>query len=63
MAEKWIQKAIPESHKGKFGAKAKAAGMSTSAFAHYVLAHPDKFSSTTVKEAQLALRLMAMHKR
>jgi hypothetical protein len=31
--DKWMQDAVPASHKGKFGAKAKKAGMSTMAYA------------------------------
>lgn len=51
MADKWMQSAVPESHKGKFSAKAKAAGKSTHEYAE-----EEKGASGTLgKEARLAL--------
>lgn len=63
MVKKWIQKAIPEKNKGKFKEKAKKAGMSTAEFATAVLANKDKYSTTTVREAALAKRLMGLKKK
>lgn len=57
---KWIQGAIKKP--GSFTAQAKRAGMSTSAFRDKVLANKDKFSSTTVKRANLAKTLSKMNK-
>jgi hypothetical protein len=57
--KRWIQKAIPASHKGRFAAKAKAAGETTKAFAQE---HKDS-GGTLGKEATLALTLMGMHKK
>jgi hypothetical protein len=54
--KKWIQAAIPDSHKGAFRAKAKAAGESTRAFAEEKKDAPGK----TGAQARLALTLMAM---
>lgn len=51
MADKWMADAVPKSHTGKFAAKAKAAGESTSAYAHEK-AHA---AGTLGKEARLAL--------
>ncbi len=55
---RWIQKA-KESIKrrgteGAFRRKAKAAGMSTLAFARHVLANKSRYSATTRKQAALA---------
>jgi hypothetical protein len=55
--KKWIQAAIPESHKGVFKAKAKAAGESTRAFAEEKKDAPGK----TGAQARLALTLMGLH--
>lgn len=53
MAKKklWEQKAVPKSHKGKFGEKAAKAGMSTHAYAE-----KEKHAGGTLgREANLAL--------
>lgn len=51
MARKgWIKKAVPEAHKGKFAAKAAAAGKSTAEFA----AEKSSAPGTLGKEARLA---------
>lgn len=57
---KWIQKAIKKP--GSFTAQAKRAGMSVPSFREKVLANKDKFSSTTVKRANLAKTLSKMKK-
>jgi hypothetical protein len=62
MAEKkkrWISKAVPESHKGRFRAKAEAAGMSTREFA----AKHAGDSGKTGAQARLAKTLMGMGKK
>lgn len=61
MAErkKWISKAVPDAHKGKFKAKAEAAGMSTRAYA----AKEAGASGALGKEARLAKELMGMKKK
>ena len=56
---KWIQKAIPESHKGDFKAKAEAAGETTREFAK----EHEHDSGKTGKQARLAETLMGMHKK
>lgn len=53
--EKWIQKAIK--HPGAFTKKAKAAGMSTSAFANKVLSNKEDYPAKTEKQANLAKTL------
>jgi hypothetical protein len=58
MAKKnWIKAAIPESRKGVFAAKAKAAGMSTREYAK----EKDDAPGALGKEARLAETLMGMH--
>jgi len=54
MAKKWMQKAVPESHKGRFTKKARAAGMSVSAYAAKVTKRGSKASTTTKRQANLA---------
>ncbi len=57
MAKKWIQSAIK--HPGALTAKAKAAGMSVSAY----MAHPPKgISTTTKREINLAKTLASLHR-
>ena len=58
--KKWIKSAVPESHKGIFGAKAERAGMSTHEYAE-----KEKNAGGTVgKEANLALTFEGMrHKK
>jgi len=56
-AKNWIAKAVSK-RPGALTAKAKAAGMSTMAFAH---AH-DKGNSRTSRQARLAETLVGMHK-
>ena len=53
---KWIKKAVPESHKGLFGEKAKRAGMSTAAYAEKEKDAPGKLG----KEARLAQNFESM---
>jgi|688.fasta_scaffold00447_54 hypothetical protein len=57
---KWIQSAIKKP--GSFTAQAKNAGMSVPAFRDKVLSNKEKFSSTTVKRANLAKTLAGMRK-
>jgi len=57
--EKWIQGAIK--HPGAFTKKAKAHGMSTSAFASKVLGNKEDYPAKTEKQAQLAKTLRKMH--
>ena len=57
MAKKWIHNAIK--HPGALTAKAKAAGMSVSAF----MAHPPKrISDTTKRQINLAKTLKSFHR-
>ena len=56
----WIKGAIKKP--GSFTSQAKRAGMSTSAFRDKVLSNKDKYSSTTVKRANLAKTLSKMKK-
>jgi hypothetical protein len=55
--KKWISKAVPKSHEGKFAAKAKAAGETTREYA----AEKAGSGGTLGKEARLATTLMGMH--
>lgn len=48
--KKWMQSAVPKSHKGLFGAKAKAAGYTTAEYAQKEASAP----GTLGKEARLA---------
>lgn len=57
----WIEKATANSH-GQFRAKAKAAGMSTGAYASKVKSGKAKASHVTKEQASLASTLMGMHK-
>ncbi len=57
--KKWIKGAIK--HPGAFTKKAKAHGMSTSAFAKKVLANKDDYPAKTEKQASLAKTLSKMH--
>lgn len=57
--KKWISKAVPDAHKGKFKAKAEAAGMSTRAYA----AKEAGASGALGKEARLAETLMGMKRK
>lgn len=50
-SKKWIPKDLKE---GSFTKQAKAAGMSVQEFASKVLANKDKYSTTTVRRANLA---------
>lgn len=60
MARKnWIKNAIPESHRGRFKAKAEAAGKTTREFA----AEHEHDSGTLGSEARLAENLMGMTRR
>lgn len=60
MAQKqWIAGAIE--HKGAFTAKAKKAGMSTSAYANKVTKKGSKASATTKRQANLAKTLRKFH--
>jgi hypothetical protein len=56
----WIKSAIKKP--GSFTAQAKNAGMSVPAFRDKVLSNKEKFSSTTVKRANLAKTLSGMRK-
>lgn len=58
----WIAGATAK-HSGKFKAKAKAAGMSTGAYARKVEKAGSKASTTTKREAALAETLTRMRKR
>lgn len=53
MADKWMQKAFSK-NRGKFSAKAKAAGMSTTAYANKVLRAGSHASTQTKREASAA---------
>jgi hypothetical protein len=57
----WIQGAIKKP--GAFTAQAKKAKMPVAKFASKVTNNPDKFSTTTVKRANLAKTLMKMSKK
>jgi hypothetical protein len=61
MAEKFIAGAIKRP--GAFTKKAKAAGMSTSAFAAKVTKPGSKASTTTKKQANLAKTLRSFNKK
>ena len=57
---KWIDDATKDAH-GQFAYKAKKRGMTTRQFVKRVLANSGKYDKKTVKQAQLAETLMAMH--
>lgn len=63
MAEKkkWIQDAIKRP--GAFTKKAKAAKTGVQAYAKKVSANPEKYSTRTVKQANLAKTLTKMRKK
>jgi hypothetical protein len=58
--KKWIQAA--KLKEGSFSKQAKDAGMDAQAFANKVLANPDKYSTTTIKRANLAKNFAKMSK-
>ena len=57
----WIKGAIKRP--GAFSAKAKRAGMSTSAYARKVLKKGSRASTTTKRQARLAITLGKMRKK
>ena len=57
----WIKGAVRRP--GAFSAKAKRAGMSTSAYARSVLKKGSRASATTKRQARLALTLGKMRKK
>lgn len=58
MAKKdWIQHSVPASHQGEFAAKAKAAGMSTAAYAQAKQHAPGKLG----QQAREAMTLMHLN--
>jgi len=59
--KKWIQGAIKRP--GAFSAKAKRAGVSTTAYARRVLKKGSRASATTKRQARLALTLGKMRKK
>ena len=59
--KKWIQGAIKRP--GAFSAKAKRAGVSTTAYARSVLKKGSRASATTKRQARLALTLGKMKKK
>jgi len=61
MAKKWIKGAIK--HPGAFTKKAKAAGMSVTAYANKVTKKGSKASTQTKRQANLAKTLGRMRKR
>jgi len=58
MAKNWIQKAVPESHKGVFKKKAQAAGKTTKEFAEEHKHDSGKLGS----EARFAENVMGLNK-
>lgn len=54
--KRWIQGAIK--HPGAFTAKAKSAGLTPAQYQKRVLANPDRYSSATVKQANLRKTLV-----
>ena len=58
-AHLWMQAAVPKSHRGKFTAKAKKAGMSTQAYARKEAHAP----GTLGAEARLARRFQKIANR
>jgi hypothetical protein len=61
VAKHWIAGAI--SHPGAFKAKAKAAGMSTGAYASKVLGAQSHASTTTKRQASLAKTLAKIRRK
>ena len=59
--KKWIKSAIKRP--GAFTAKAKRAGMSTSAYARHVLRKGSRATTRTKRQASLAITLGKMSKR
>jgi hypothetical protein len=54
--EKWMQDAVPPSHRGLLTAKARRAGYSNvQEFARQVLATRDRYSTRTVRQANFAV--------
>jgi len=61
--KKWIQKAVPPSRRGIFARKAKAAGMSTAAYARKVLKKGSRARKATKRQARLSQTLARMRRR
>ena len=55
--KKWLQGVVESMKKGAFTKQAKRAGMSVEVFADEVLAHPDKYSTTTKRRAQFLVNI------
>lgn len=57
-SKKWVQSVTSQlSHPGALSRQAKAAGMSTKAFAHKVLRNPGSYSLTTRRRAQFFVNI------
>jgi hypothetical protein len=64
MAEKkWIQGAVNPEHEGDFSAAAKSAGMTTAAYARWVLRKGSGASTLKKRQANFALRMIEMHRK
>ncbi len=59
----WIQEAVPASHKGKFTAKAKAAGKTVAEEAKSVLKKGSKADTKTKREAVFAQNMRRIAKK
>jgi hypothetical protein len=57
MADKWIQNAVPPSHKGLFTRKAKKRGLTAQQFASKIKSGKAKVDSTTLHEALFAANM------
>jgi len=56
MKDRWMQAAVPESHRGLFTEQAKKAGYSNvQEFARHVLANPEDYDRRTRGRAQFAV--------
>lgn len=62
-SKNWIQKAVDPAKKGDFSRKAKAAGMTTSAYAKKVTAPGSKASKETKAQARFALNVAGLRKK
>jgi hypothetical protein len=62
--QKWMQQAVPPSHRGLFTAKAKKAGYSSpQEYARHVLANPDRYDDETRHQAQFAVNAATVARR
>ena len=63
LKRRWMQGAFPKSTRGAFTKKAKQAGEGTQTYARQVAAHPAKYDTHTIRQANAAITGAAISRR